>query len=87
MIDPIAVCTNTDFRIPSTKIMSEQLSPINENIIITFNEILRNLYTLNDNEANKVSQKLLINNTRWISIISEFRLYVSYIQQQLKSVK
>lgn len=77
MIDLIAVRTDTNLWIPSTKIMSEQLSPINERIIITLNGMLSELDSQPSSGIKKLDRKLLSIKTTWISIISEFRLIVS----------
>ena len=77
ILDLIAIRTNTNLWIPSTKIMSEQLSPLNEQIIITLNDMLIDLDTGDTPEASKITKKLLSIKTLWISIISEFRLIMA----------
>ena len=77
VIDLIEVRTDTNLWIPSTKIMSEKLSPINDKIIITINDMLSELDTLNHPQANNLYKKLLTIKITWISIISEFRLIIS----------
>ncbi|MCK4708922.1 MAG: GGDEF domain-containing protein, partial [Gammaproteobacteria bacterium] len=61
----------------STKIMSEQLTPLNEKIIITLNDMLTDLDSSNTPEASEITQKILSIKTIWLSIVSEFRLIVA----------
>lgn len=72
-IDLIEIRSDTSLWMPATKIMSEQLSPLNQQVITTLNTILSDEDVANSDSKDVLSQFLVIKNM-WLSTISEFRL-------------
>lgn len=73
MIDLIAIRSNTGLWIPSTRIMSEQLLPLNNDIQQTLNAMIEDTDDL-DIDSLLLKNELLQIKATWIAIVSEFRL-------------
>jgi diguanylate cyclase (GGDEF)-like protein len=76
MIDLISIRNNTDLWIPSTRIMAEQLLPLNNEIQETLNAMLADA-EYPDNNNTELQNAVLQIKVTWISIVSEFRLIVA----------
>ena len=75
MMDLIAIRSNTSLWIPSTRIMSEQLLPLNNEIQQTLNIMIEDTDDLDiDINSLLLKNELLQIKTTWIAIVSEFRL-------------
>ncbi len=80
MIDLIAIRSDSSIWIPATKIMSEQLSPINKKINNNLDQMRDELEgndSINDQKKIILDRKLLIIKNTWGSIISQFQLIIS----------
>lgn len=75
-IELINIRTKSEAWIPATRVMTEKLSPLNEQIITALNNILSDLGAQNHDSANELNKFLELKNS-WLSIISEFRLLTS----------
>ena len=77
MIDLIAVRTDTRLWVPATKIMSEQLSPLNDQVITTLNDMLTSIESYDEPDSNELYRKITSIKAHWSIIISDFRLIIS----------
>ncbi len=69
----ITIRSNSELWIPATRVMSEQLSPVNERVITHLNSITQD-EDLNTPEAFTILARFLDFKNLWLSTISEFRL-------------
>lgn len=68
----IEVRSDASLWIPATKIMTEQMAPLNQQVITTLNEILSDDDVINSDT--KIHSQFLELKIMWLSAISEFRL-------------
>jgi diguanylate cyclase (GGDEF)-like protein len=73
----MAVRADTSLWIPSAKIMSEQLLPINNQVITTLNDMLIDVDTYDYQGANELYRSIFDIKAVWSSIISDFRLIIA----------
>ncbi len=71
----IAIRSNTDLWIPSTRVMNEQLLPLNNDILSTLSAMLEDLGDSSENL--RLKYEILQIKNDWIAIVSEFRLIVA----------
>ncbi len=77
MIDLIAVRTDTRLWVPATEIMSNQLSPFNNQVTTTLSDMLTTLEPYDEPGAHELYRKISSIKAHWSSIISDFRLIIS----------
>lgn len=68
--------SNPDLWIPAIRVMTEDLLPINTDIMVTLDEMIDN-EKIYDESSHKLKIKLLELKNSWLSTVSEFRLLAS----------
>ncbi len=75
-LDFLRTRTNPDLWIPAIRVMTEELLPVNTEIIILLDELI-DAVSQDEDESSKLKNSLLKFKVTWLSTIAEFRLLAS----------